>query len=269
MTFEPGIHDGVAAAVYHAAPGVSKSQLDRMTQSPAHFRASIDGEREPATPAMEIGTLTHLAVFQPELFGDGISHWVRPEGMSFVTKEGKAWKAAHSDKIILDGEGNIRGMKAAIQNHPMAATILKSGLAEQSLFAIDPETGVLKKGRLDWLTEDSDGRPVIVDLKTTDDATEWTRKAAGFRYHVQNAYYVDLLENLGIHDAFFLFIVVEKSAPYGVRVVQFSPDSVETGRALYKRELSRYAECTATGTWPCYSTEIETVYLPKWAMATV
>ncbi len=262
---KPGIYD-MPAAEYHSGPGVSKSMLDRIAQSPAHLRAYLDSPKDDPTPSMLIGTLTHLAVFEPDLFGEGKSHHVKPEGMSFVSKDGKAWRDAHQDKPILSIEdaAGIKGMVHSVRNHPMVSVILKKGSAEQSMYAVHQETGVLRRGRADWLTEDATGRPCIADLKTTDDAREFERKAAGFRYHVQNAYYADILDAVGVSDPAFLFIVVERNAPFGVRVVQFDTESVDLGRATYEREIALFADCQERGEWPGYDDEITTVSLPGW-----
>ena len=267
MTFAPGIHPCIPADDYHSAAGVSKSQLDRIARSPAHLRAYLDGPKEPPTPAMILGTLTHLALFEPHFFGDCVSHYERPEGLTFVSKDGKAWRDARQDKPIItaDEADRVRGMIAAIRRHPTAHLILEGGEAEQSVFAAHRETGLLRKGRLDWITRDNQGRPCIVDLKTTDDAAQFERTVAAYRYHVQAAYYTDLLETLGEKEPFFLFIVVEKEPPFGVRIIQLEPETFRIGRALYERNLALYAECQASGKWPCYSEEIETVAIPNYA----
>ena len=60
-------------AEYRAAPGESVSALKHMLRSPAHY-AWHKEHPDPATPAMLVGTLTHLAAMQPDLFGEGVSH---------------------------------------------------------------------------------------------------------------------------------------------------------------------------------------------------
>lgn len=262
----PGIHE-IPAAQYHSGPGVSNSMLSRIERSPAHLRAYLDGPREEQTAAMIAGTLTHLAILEPDKFGDGLSHFTRPEGMTFTTKEGKQWKAEHSELPIISGEtlAQIIGRRDAVMRHDIARLMLKKGKAEQSLYAVHAPTGVLRRGRLDWLTEDSRGIPCIMDIKTTDDARDFTKKAARFNYHAQNAYYADLAESVGLEGAAFVFCVVEHEAPHGVRMVQFDATAVSVGREKYERGLALYAECEAANHWPAYATEIETITLTAWA----
>ena len=100
--FEHGIHGGMFFNVYQEMPGVSKSQLDRLARSPAHLRAYLDAPQEEPTREMLIGTATHTALFEPEFFGEGKSHYVRPIGLTFTSKEGRAWRDAHQGKPIFD-----------------------------------------------------------------------------------------------------------------------------------------------------------------------
>ena len=266
ITPESGKIYDMSAAEYHTGPGVSKSMLDKI-DPPARLRAYMDAPKEEPTPSMILGTLAHLAILQPDLFEDGKSHHVRPDGLSFASKDGKAWRESHQDKPILseDDIANISGMASAVQNNPLAAAMLRTGNAEQSVYAKHKYTELLRRGRLDWLTEDAKGRPCIVDLKTTDDAREFERKIAAFRYHVQHAYYVDLLDGVGIPGAAFIFIVVERVAPFGVRLVQLDTESIKIGRDAYEHDLATFAECELNGVWPGYSEKITTVGLPDWA----
>ena len=74
---------------------------------------------------------------------------------------------------------------------------------------------------------------LIVDLKTTMDASPdaFARTAANFNYPLQAAYYVDGLQAAGIAspDAVtsFVFLVVEKTPPYGVAVYTLPEDAIE------------------------------------------
>ncbi|WP_050991864.1 PD-(D/E)XK nuclease-like domain-containing protein [Bradyrhizobium yuanmingense] len=68
---EPGVYRGLANDVYHRGPGISKSGLDLIRKSPAHYRAVVtaanDNERAP-TAAQFIGTALHMIVLEPQLF---------------------------------------------------------------------------------------------------------------------------------------------------------------------------------------------------------
>lgn len=64
---EPGIYPDMPAAEYHAAPAASKSDLDKIARSPAHYRAYKENPPE-QTKAMALGTAFHTLVLEPEKF---------------------------------------------------------------------------------------------------------------------------------------------------------------------------------------------------------
>lgn len=141
-------------------------------------------------------------------------------------------------------------MLQAVHMHHTAGDLLYNASVEQSFFWTDP-SGVLRKCRTDAIT--SDGR-WVVDLKTTTDVSE-----AGFgytiaerRYHVQAAWYLDILHALYGDDAprGFAFIAAQKVRPYDVAVHYLTEDQIQLGRLLYQRDLALLIECSRTNTWP-------------------
>lgn len=65
----PGIYENISNDEYHGCEGISKSGLDLVAKSPAHYKAVIDGitVREP-TKAQALGTAFHELLLEPELF---------------------------------------------------------------------------------------------------------------------------------------------------------------------------------------------------------
>lgn len=143
---------------------------------------------------------------------------------------------------------------------------------------------------------------VVVDLKTTEDASleGFSRSIANWRYDLQHPYYLDGLREAltqsgqqppavgkaelsaywidpktevlcrcrpdywrGSPDRFF-FIAVEKKPPYAVSVYLLDDESVDLGRAQYRADLNRYAECLSTGVWPGYGDTIQRISVPGW-----
>lgn len=66
---KPGIYHNISNEDYHGGEGISKSGLDLIAKSPAHYKAVIDGitVREP-TKAQALGTAFHELLLEPELF---------------------------------------------------------------------------------------------------------------------------------------------------------------------------------------------------------
>lgn len=268
--------DGIRASLsneeYHSGEGISKSNLDLIARSPAHYMAAMTAAREP-TPAMVMGSAFHTAVLEPEKFDE--MYCIAPEGIDRRTKAGKeAWAAfefenAGKDVLKADVMEAISGMKSAVLAHPLARPLVQGGRAELSVYwQSSIVEGVLSKCRPDFVKDLEDDRYVLVDLKSTEDARPWAfeRSAWSYRYHVQAAYYWD-----GCTDAFghapdtFVFIAVEKAPPYAVAIYEASMEMLNAGREEYYRNLRVYKECLDTGEWPAYPVEIQKLLPPGWA----
>jgi hypothetical protein len=253
-------------ADYHRHPAVSKSHLDRVAKSPAHYWARYrDPDREPEEPtaAMVLGSALHTAVLEPHLWKE--QYAIPPHAFDRRTKAGKelatAFEAEAQGKTVLhpDDAERIRKMAAAVHSHPASSFLLHlPGRREASYFWQDSATGLECKCRPDWHSED---RRLIVDVKTTEDASPrgFARSVANFRYHVQAAWYLD-----GLGAEQFLFVCVEKSPPYLVAVYAATPAMVAAGQRVAERDLQTLAECSATDTWPGYADTIQPIDLPAW-----
>ena len=255
-------HD-LTNAEYHAHPAISKSGLDRIDQSPAHYRASLVEPRK-ETPALVFGSAAHCWILETDHISE--RYVIAPEGIDRRTKDGKAaWsrmEASGKTIISVDDAETLENMLASVHSHPVANELLDNGIAESSVFA--ELLGVPVKCRPDWLHDNS----VIVDLKTTDNAgpNAFAKSCASYRYHVQAAFYSDICREIGLDIKAFVFLAVEKNPPYAVSVYELDSDSIEVGRTLYQRNLETYRRCLEADHWPAYSQSIETLSLPRWAM---
>lgn len=260
-----GVELGVPDPDYRAAPGFSQSEMKEFSRSPAHYRALKENPR-PTTAARRLGQLSHLAVFEPDSLETVCA--VAPV-VDKRTKDGKAaWAAfeeSHRDRFIVseDEFDLARFIRDAVHVHPVAQEYLQAGFAEVSVWAQCPETEVLCKGRLDWLTGDG----VILDLKTTEDAGHdaFARSVASFKHHWQAAHYTQLLRDAGHAAGEFLFIAVEKAPPFGVAVYKLEPEDMDRARNERRILLQRFAECLATDCWPCYDPLPTRLSLPGWS----
>ena len=243
----------MTAAEYFAAPGVSKSALDDFARCPAYFKARQDGLiQRTSTPAMEFGTLLHNLV----LLGRADYH-TKPDGMTFASKEGKAWKAEHSDLPIVSAEtaAELQGMASAILRHPHAAPLFGKGRAEVALFGTHKETGLPIKGRADWIGALPGGKHRIVDIKTTADASNagFARSIANYRYHVQAAMYCELANQNGLQVDDFYFIAIEKGDVPLINVRVLSQAAIELGKITLDAQLRDLKACSESDFWPDYS----------------
>jgi exodeoxyribonuclease VIII len=63
-----------------------------------------------------------------------------------------------------------------------------------------------------------------------------------------------------------VFVAVETEYPFAANAFMLDEESLEAGRQKYRKNLRTYAECERTNTWPGYSTGIDVIRLPQWAL---
>jgi hypothetical protein len=157
-------------------------------------------------------------------------------------------------------------MAAVLRAHPRYDELFGDGLAEQSIFWADPETGAPCRARPDWLSPTR-----VVDYKTTasDPSLQACAKAiANFGYHVQEQFYRAGLVELDLidEDADFVFVFQQKTPPYIVTVVDIDERGRQAGYEATRKAMEIFRDCEEAGIWPTYSNDIETVSLPSWAL---
>lgn len=260
---------------YHGIKAVSSTLLKEMRKSALHAKTYLEQPQEPEKSlseekkkAFREGKLIERAILEPERLSRTI---VKPEGMSFATKEGKAFKEdariAGKDVITFAEEAMLRGITDSVASHKDLSAILKaSGMAQPSLFAEDEETGLPLKARLDWLSEGN----VVLDLKSTATADPaphgFPREIAKYRYHLQAYWYLMMAELCGKPKDCFVFVAIEKKAPYCVTTIQLDSVSIGKGRDECRRLLAKYKECVTLNSWPGYSDKLEIVTIPEWSL---
>jgi exodeoxyribonuclease VIII len=262
-----GAHADVPFKEYLSWEAVSKHDLDLVSKSPAHYRASKLTPTE-TTPAMHFGTAAHAWILEPETAARHVA--IAPK-IDRRTKDGKAqwaeFEMMHANKthINSDDARHLSAMSAAVNNHKIAKELLKSRKGtEVSVLWQDPRTKSMCRCRPDLVTDN-----IIVDLKTTYDASKaaFMHTVHKYRYHVQAAYYLDGCRAVGLvpEVSDFIFIAVEKKPPYGVAVYHLAADDIDRGRFQYERDLTRYTYAFQHNHWFGYSESIDTIELPYFA----
>lgn len=253
---------------YRALKAINKSGLDKIEKSPAHYQHSLVTPDEP-TDAMIFGQAAHLAVFEPEQLYRNF--FARPEGIDGRTKEGKArleeLGKANVGKTMLKADewAALEGMMRSVRENALVSQLISGGKAEQSAIAHDAEHGVLCKARPDYLGRDG----VMLDLKTTEnvDFFSFQRSVRTFRYHVQAAWYLDVVNAALGREEFkrFVLIAIEKKAPFGIIAYELDPEAIRVGRMQARANLKTYAECLKSNNWPGYPEQLLSMTLPEWA----
>lgn len=247
---------------YNEIKALNYSGAKQILRSPLHFQAFLNEERKD-TPALRMGRLVHLASLQFDVFKSEVH--VGPD-VDKRSKEWKEFKAGIADGVdIITADENVEITAIAKSVHGCLADLkLSEQEYEQSL---DTEyNGVQIKGRPDLVAKDSEGNLVVVDVKTTTDASieHFAKDIAAYKYHLQAAFYLRLT---GAKK--FYLIAVEKEPPYASATYALSDDSIQEGNRIMDKAVNIYKMCSTFGNWPGYSDEVRSITIPKWAFTDI
>lgn len=265
----PGLFGGMSNEDYHADPvpaGSLSSSGARalLAKTPAHFK--WDREHRVNKDVFDFGTAAHALVLEDDKSQLEVLDFA--DWRTKASQEAKAEAyAAGLTPILAQDFKQVEAMALQIKHHPEAQFLLRDGKAEQSGFYQHPDTGVWLRVRYDWLPNHRGPGLIISDYKTavSADPNAFRRHAFDFGYHQQDPWYTDAAKALGLcDDPAFVFIVQEKTAPYLVNVIEFTPEAKAAGRALNEKAIRLFKECRDTDTWPGY-TMPEPIGLPKYA----
>jgi len=260
-------------AIYNSIDAISQSDLKELKRSPRHCLVKknrrLYEDDSSMTPAKLIGKAIHKAFLEK----DDFENWFveKPQEINRRTKEGKIqyeeFINTNKGRLILDEKEVkiINSVREAINGHPLISELFQGGTAETSLIAKYPYLKSDKilyiKSRLDYWREDMN---TIIDLKTTMDAgtKSFQRDIFKYGYHIQAAFYCDIVALVTGRMPNFLIVAVEKSLPFGIKVYKIPKELIDIARVQYQEWLDLYTKCYNEGSWPCYSNEISTVEIP-------
>lgn len=175
-TYKPGIYFNMPDAEYFAIEAMSASGVKDMLISPLNYQCkAMNGAHNDDTDAKIRGKAYHCFILEGvEAYEKRFAF--KPEGMSFATKDGKAWRAEQQEagKMIVKQEvdDEIRATAKIID----AAGLTKGfegGHSEVVILWHHPDTDVLCKAKIDYLKPSW-----IVDLKTFSNTQQREIKSA-------------------------------------------------------------------------------------------
>lgn len=243
---ENGLHDSINEAEYHGdARSLSSTGAKTLLyQGPRAYRHMKDNPA-PHKPAFDFGSVVHALVLG---VGDvEVVHAASWAGKAAKEERDQA-RATGATPILAKDYRIACDMADAVDSNPLARSLLTEGRPEVSAWAEDPETGVLLRGRFDYLNTDN-----FVDLKTVagpSDPREFAWAVRKFHYTFQAAYYQRLLQLNGHGSLPPYWVAVSKDAPYDVYVTRPSDDMLATAHDDVDEALRLYRKCADTGTWP-------------------
>jgi exodeoxyribonuclease VIII len=271
---------------YFEKPGISQSMLKDFKKSPKYFHAKHilklpelcedkkDKNIITKSNSLSFGSAMHASIFEPEKFAD---EYLQTE-IDNRTKAGKesikSLLEANPNKKLIDLESCeiILKMQASILNKKMAAKILQQGFAERELYWQDYYTGIDCKAKLDYLIEPCSTfkNGLIVDLKTTTDAShdEFAKTCYQYGYYNQLAFYSTAVKTIYQTSNLpnFIFIVIEKTAPYDCAFYYGDEDMLYCGLQENNYLLQQYQQCLEKNKWSGYLDQINQLSMPSWAI---
>lgn len=235
---------------YFALPAMNWTRLQRLDDSPKHFRHAIQNERAD-TDTLAIGRYVHTATMEPERIEEDFAIW---DGARRSGADWKAFAAANVDKTILRAAdlAEADAMAAEVRAHPYVAELLADPetVVEDTIRWLDVESATPCKGRPDIRNK---RRRIVADLKTSKstDLRRFANDVVRYKYPGQLAFYGEgIAQAEGWAPAEHVLIVVEKAAPYDVAIFPMDADTIQIGREQFRGLLTKFCECTESGRWP-------------------
>ena len=133
------------------------------------------------------------------------------------------------------------------------------------MFAKDPETGLLIKGKADIICDLPDAL-YIVDLKKVADGEphEFGRKCVDLDYHVQVGVLTWLMTLLGDGKPIrFVHGAIDASRPHLVYWNELGPAEQRLGEVEFRRVIRDYAAAQKSAEW----SRINSISYPDWRLA--
>lgn len=277
---------------YHADhTAIGSTMLREFAKSRANFHGRyIAGTLppKPPTPAMRLGTLVHQLILQPE-----IDPLVLPD-FDWRSKAGKlefvAW-AAHQHGVNVPTTATLKDdMLACVAHLPfvdpemleqaraMAAAVLRSKVAGRLLgapgrseFAIrwqDPGTALMCKAMFDKII---DGHHIVVDIKTTEDASprSFASTCARYQYDWQAVWYRAGYRQLTGALPRFVFVMVEKQGLHEVGCHELTDADIERAEREVAQQVVDLADCLSddnedTAFVTPWTEAVNITPLPRW-----
>jgi len=262
----------ISDADHHSGSYLTSTGLKAALKSPAHFRHHMDGKTADS-PAFAFGRAVHGRVLEPWDYQKKFA--IAPK-VDRRTKDGKAeWaefcKRSHDKEIVSKDDGAaIEDIAQSIANNPDSSRWLNpdtdDSFVEQSGIVEDDPRG------LPWAFAcRPDLRVVgdyIVDLKTCKDASPGhvEKSLVNFGYALSAAWYCDLATRIDGGMYRFVWVFVEKTAPYAVACYEADAEVLAYGREKYEQALDVISEAVKTNQFPAsYHRGTMTISLPRWA----
>lgn len=260
--------DGLSNEQYHKdKEHVSSSSLKLLIEeSPDVFYESfVLGNGKRSSDSMNLSTLVHHGILEGE---DFVNRYVVKPKFDMRKNDDRLacekWVKANAGKVVVteDELKVVQGTYRSVMKHPDAFALLKDCIFERSGYYTDLETDI--KCRIRYDAYDPRDK-VLIDIKAVRSVkkTDFQYAIKDYRWDLSMAMYGQGI--FAIDDEppeQYIFIAVEKTAPYRCAVYELGHRSLEAGRNDYFKALSILKECRASNTYPSIQSHYETLDLP-------
>lgn len=249
---------------YHANPAIGSSLVRSFLKSPQLFDDIRHGTAQVETPALIYGTNFHTLMLEPERWHAAVA--IKPDGMSFATKDGKAWRDEHAYQTIVSFADAVH-LNRMRERMPAKVAALINGFKTEVTIR-NSIKGIATQCRFDVFGELYSG--TRVDLKSIDDIDHCEVAVRKHGYHIQQAWYqrVEAAETKQAARP-FLFVFAEKKPPYRWRIVELDADYQAIGEQAVDDALSGIADCMELRTWNDTGPQHQIISPPEWMMGDI
>lgn len=271
---------------YHGDKNTYSSSLIKKMDVPARAKAYMDNPPE-YKETLNIGSAIHKWILERDQFREdfliGINAARRSKDDKQLWADWYTSKGADGEKVIdrpaadwnteferqtgkhmvtPDTLREITAMAESVASNETAVELLTGGESEISMYWRNEATGLDLRIRPDYLSQS-----FISDLKSAADVSDYmiTRAIKNFGYHLSQAMYQDGVKQVTGEWLPFLFIFVEKEAPYICRVIALDDTAASAGWDLYQQNMLKLKQCLDTGIWESLPNNLE-FSLPDWAL---
>jgi hypothetical protein len=233
---------------------LTSSGIKQLLKSPAHYKNWIEQEDFDSN-ALKFGRAFHALMLEPKVFQDDFVKL--PEFGDLRTKIAKEAKEAflkdNQNKNYINSEDYelLFQLRKACLDHPIAKRLLEE--QGKNEIAVNWEAdGVKHRCTPDRVLSNG----VIIDLKTTESAhrDDFSYSVSKYRYDLQAALY---LEGTGCRE--FVFLAIEKTAPFGIGIFKLSNDRLEKARVQIESARAVFKTCLENNVWPSYPNDLQEI----------
>jgi len=209
-----------------------------------HYQRRLGHRVERTSPSLQLGSLVHMAVFEPETIDEQVVVIPQEVLAKDGSKRGNAWKEfqemQRGKMLIKEDEWmKVEDMYASIRSNKLTAELLDLDGQCERVFMWEKH-GLELKCKFDKFCTEA---PVFFDLKTTSSLARFGESVWRYGYGLQCAHYEEGAEIAAGEPYTQVLLVVESEAPYPCGVFSLSAGAKDQARKHREEILGSMFNC--------------------------